>query len=693
MVIINMNGFTLSWFLLCNNDWLELYSDRKTQAYNLDHCFGEGSFHYIQREKSDICFGVGEKTGNIIQNNRRFLIDTIDSMGYDAEFSDPLYKHLPFYITRNKHNLFTGLLYDTYSCGYFDFGREIDNYHGDYRYYRNESEVLDYFVIAGENLKTVVRNSSWLTGKPAFLPKMSLGYLGSTMSYTDSDNAQELVAGFLEKCMHFDVLCDAFQLSSGYTSIGDKRHVFHWNRQKFPDITRLSDFYNSYQVSLCANVKPALLLSHPLYEKLKNRGMFIRNNEGEAEVAQFWDDYCSYLDFTNEITYDWWKTKIKETLLNVGITSIWNDNNEYEIWSKQAVCHGFGNEVALSKIRPVQAFLMIKASYEALIEYSPEHRPYLISRSGNQALKRYAQTWTGDNFTDFKTLRYNHKMGINLSIAGIYNFGHDVGGFSGQKPDRELFIRWIQHGIFMPRFAIHSWNDDNSVNEPWMFEDIVDVVSDLIKFRYSLIPYFYDLLYKSHELYQPIIQPVFYNYPEYDFEADEYMVGENLFIVNIFDRGMNGKVTLLPGSDGGWYQYSDGAYHIGGESLYVSCQLEATVPVFVKAGCVIPYVKEKMTFNNKNSTRTSYKIFLSPLKSEFTQEIFDDDGKTFDYQAGMFTKTAFHVKTYEENVVININIDGDMKKEEAIDLAVYDIRNRPVIIDCPIVVNLMKGIQ
>lgn len=78
----------------------------------------------------------------------------------------------------------------------------------------------------------------------------------------------------------------------------------------------------------------------------------------------------------------------------------------------------------------------------------------LVSRSGGPGLQRYVQTWTGDNRTHWETLRYNLRMGHGLSVSGVFNFGHDVGGFAGPKPDAELFVRWVEQGIFQARFSI-----------------------------------------------------------------------------------------------------------------------------------------------------------------------------------------------------------------------------------------------
>jgi alpha-glucosidase len=89
-----------------------------------------------------------------------------------ARTTDPLYKHIPFYLTwkRQKKTGF-GLFYDTVSDCTFDFGRELDNYHGHYRYFVADHGDLDYYFIAGATLTEVVGRYTWLTGRPAFTPK------------------------------------------------------------------------------------------------------------------------------------------------------------------------------------------------------------------------------------------------------------------------------------------------------------------------------------------------------------------------------------------------------------------------------------------------------------------------------------------------------------------------------------------
>ena len=192
------------------------------------------------------------------RSGRRFRLQNIDPMGYDARTSDPLYKHIPFYIARKpKTGAAVGLFYDTLSDCAFDFGCEHSNYHGPYRSFEAEHGDLDLYVIAGPKIADITRRFTWLTGRPAATPDWALGYSGSTMSYTDAPDAQGQMGKFLTSLAEHDIPCTSFHFSSGYTSIGDKRYVFHWNRDKFPDPKA---FVQSYAINLATtNLAPVMI--------------------------------------------------------------------------------------------------------------------------------------------------------------------------------------------------------------------------------------------------------------------------------------------------------------------------------------------------------------------------------------------------------------------------------------------------
>lgn len=621
---ISLRGFHCRWECLQGDMWRLAAEDRPTQAYNFGW-WDKAPYHYLRREADEMYFGLGERAGPANRAGQSYQMKNLDAMGYDARTTDPLYKHIPFYLTwKTTHRLPFGLFYDTLADCRFDMGRELDNYHGHYRYFRAEAGDLDFYFIAGDRPADITRRFTWLTGRPAMMPRWSLGYSGSTMSYTDAPDAQERMNEFLEKCREHDIICDSFHLSSGYTSIGDKRYVFNWNYDKFPDPKGFALHYRAHGVRLCANIKPCLLRDHPRFEEAAAEGLFIKDTDGSPALAQFWDETGAYLDFTNEKTRIWWKARVTESLLAVGIEATWNDNNEFELWNDRAVLAS--GERAYDS-RPLHTLLMIQASRQAQAEFAPGRRPFLISRAGAAGMQRYVQTWSGDNYTSWATLKYNIRMGTGLALSGVSNTGHDIGGFAGPAPDPELLLRWVQFGIFLPRFSIHSWNDDGSVNEPWMYPEITGTISSLIKLRARLIPHLYDLLWKSHRDFEPIIRPTFLDFPEDPTcaeENDEMMLGADLLVAAVVEPGRTERSVYLPAGTG-WYDFWRGTRHEGGTVVTVPAPLDDRTPLFARAGSAIALNLAEQHFDRPADQRG---FALFPGEGTFTATCFEDDGES-----------------------------------------------------------------
>ncbi|WP_147803647.1 glycoside hydrolase family 31 protein [Alkalicoccus halolimnae] len=660
--VVSKNNGLFSWYEYSRKtqEWTMLAKDRNTQAYNWDRKLGSGIQHYMERSPNEAFYGFGEKTGMLNKKGEKLQMRNLDAMGYDPLKTDPLYKHVPFFMVKNPDHVY-GMFYDNTSTCSFDMGKELDQYHGLFRSFQAEGGELDYYFIGGEALSDITKTFSWLTGKTFFGPKWSLGYSGSTMTYTDADNAQEQLQQFLDDCRRYDIPCDSFQLSSGYTSIGDKRYVFNWNKEKFPDPQKLVESFKEAGIRFSANIKPAMLIDHPKYQEAKEKELFLKNKEtNEEEIVQFWDEKGAYLDFTNPSTQQWWKSQVTEQLLSIGITSTWNDNNEFEAWHPSVIAHGFGNPLPLSLIRPVQPLLMMKASFEAQSEYHPGERPYVISRSGAPGMQRYAQTWTGDNYTSWESLKYNLRTGLGLSISGIYNIGHDVGGFAGQAPSRELFLRWIQQGIFHPRFTIHSWNEDKSVNVPWMYPDIIESVRFLMKERVRFIPYLYSLLYLASEKYEPLIKPTFFSFEndENTFkDTDSYMLGNDLLVYPVTEEGARSIKCYLPENDAGWYHFYTGEYYSPG-SYEEPAPLDQPI-LFAQAGSVIPRNEGKITFDKMEENRTLH-CFPAKKEQESTAVLFEDDGHSTSYKTESgHCKWKITMKSSDKEIQVTTGAEGE----------------------------------
>ncbi|MEP5152803.1 TIM-barrel domain-containing protein [Planktotalea sp.] len=620
----------LSWAAKINGAWTTFVEERPTGGTLLG-LKDNAHAHYLRRFEGEPVHGLGEKAGDLDRSGRRFEMRNLDALGYDAETTDPLYKHIPFSMTQTTSAGAWSIFYDNLSSCWFDLGNELDNYHLPYRSYRAEDGDLDYYVRWAPQMLELVKEHVKLTGGTAFPPRWTLGYSGSTMSYTDAPNAQEQLEGFLKDIESHAIPCDSFQLSSGYSSIGPKRYVFNWNTDKMPDVHGMSAKFKAADVHLIANIKPCLLHDHPQYETAAKAGLFVKDSEtGEPEQSTFWDDVGSHLDFTNPQTIDWWKNGVTTQLLEYGIGSTWNDNNEYEIWDRDAQCDGFGTPIDISLIRPLHSLLMIRASEEAQLAHAPSKRPYLICRSGSPGIQRHAQTWSGDNRTDWKTLRYNIRTGVGMSLSGLFNVGHDVGGFAGPRPEPELFVRWVQNGIFHPRFTIHSWNDDQTANEAWMYPEVTPHIRAAIELRYRFLPYLYTILWQAVQHNEPMLRPLFLDHPDDPHawaETDDFMLGRDVLVANVVDPDVTTRSIRLPDNATGWWDFETGQWIAPGTLVEKAVDLKS-IPIFIRAGAVLPMSSAAPRAKPSAEADRILALFPALEESSSSGAFYEDDGES-----------------------------------------------------------------
>ena len=496
--------------IAAENDRGLLYRDRSGLAYNFDGELGRGSVHFTDRFEGQRIYGLGDKGGPVDKSGRRFLLGATDSMGFRCAVSDPLYKQIPFFICRHEAGSY-GLYYDSYSKGSVDFGAEHDNYFEPFNAVRFDEENLVFYLILGTP-KEIVQRFTALCGAAAETPEWAFRYCGSTMEYTDAPDADARLRGFLAQCAENGVRPGGFYLSSDYTQIGDRRCVFHWNRDKIPSPEGLADYFEAQGVHLIPNVKPAFLTGHPLYEQIAEQGWFLHYADGEPARFPFWGGMASYLDFTNPGAYAFWKDCVRRELIDRGYRHIWNDNNEYDVQDEAVLADGFGRPIPAVLICPLFSCLMARASREACLEAGVE-TPFNVSRCAIAGTQRVASTWTGDNYTDFTELRGNHRQAMTMALSGFLFFGPDIGGFAGPQPGEELFLRWLQYGLFLPRFTLHSWKIGGASTMPWLYPALMPEVRRLFELREQLVPYLYAEAENAREERLPLIRPVFLEDP------------------------------------------------------------------------------------------------------------------------------------------------------------------------------------
>jgi alpha-glucosidase len=619
--------------------WQHWIGDRETGGFALTEK-GQRIRHFQHRPFTDRHFGLGDKTGPIDRTGRRFRMLQLDALGYDAEIGDPLYKHVP-YIAVQSAGVTGGLFYDSLAPMTFDLGAERSNYHGIYRYVEAEERGMDLWLIAGPDLASVTERFTMLTGRPALPPRWSFGFAFTTMHHADDANGQAVIEAFAERCRKEKIPISAIHFGSGYSSRGKRRYVFTWNKSKFPDPKALFTKLEALGFPTVANLKPVLIDDHVDYAEIKKSGGFIKDAKGEPVLEQFWDGMGSYLDFTNPSMIKWWQERLKKQVLDVGFTAGWNDNNEYEIGHDEASATGFGKAFPAIPARPLHALLMMRATFDATQNKSPDLRPFTITRAGPAGLQRYGETWTGDNFTSWHTLKWNMRNALSLALSGQSKVGHDIGGFTGPRPDPELLCRFVEMMALHPRAVMNSWKPDvasdwQAATVPWLYPEVLPQIRTALNLRTTFLPLMYSLAHEATRTGAAIIRPLCYEFPD-DAESykdcDAMMLGPDVLFSPVVEQGATTKTQYLPAGPAGWVEFYTGKLYQAGAAVEVKAEL-GKPPIFIRAGAAL--VLASATPDIKPHDAPARRLYLAVVgnKGEGRGQHFEDDGLSWAYQKG-----------------------------------------------------------
>ena len=639
-----------------------LHADIVDLAYMEDS--NHRRIHTSEISPEDCFYGFGEKSGSFNKAQKFMSMSPKDAMGYNPRETDSLYKHIPFYIKLNRGTRkAVGYFYhNTCECD-FDMGREKSNYWKPHSRYRTDGGDIDLFLIAGPSVRQVVERYTDLTGKSAMLPRYALGYLGSSMYYPELDNdCDDAILDFIDTTREEKIPVDGFQLSSGYCTVetdkGIKRCVFTWNKKRFKDPREFFAQMEKRGVTVSPNVKPGILLIHPRLDEMKAKGMFIKaSGSDEPGIGTWWGGKGVFADFTNPSTRTYWKEMLKENVLEYGTSSVWNDNCEYDsLVDKDCRCDFEGKGGTIGQLKSVMSNIMCHITDEAIHETFTNTRPYIVCRSGHCGIQRYAQTWAGDNLTCWDSLKYNIATILGMSLSGVANQGCDIGGFYGPSPEAELMVRWIQNGIFQPRFSIHSTNTDNTVTEPWMYGDCTDYIREAIGLRYQLSPYLYSLMERAHETGLPIMEPMCSAFQKdvkcYE-EGVDFMLGDSLLVANVVEKGAVSRKVYLPEGETFYDFYTRSAYE-GGRTVELPVDL-GSIPLFVRSGAIIPMAEDRL--DNLKTQQAEHIRILCAADRDGRFELYEDDGISMDYEKGGCLKTSITM-TAGERTVLDFHQEG-----------------------------------
>src|SRR5215218_2132248 len=579
-------------------------------------------------------YGLGDKTGPFNRRGASYVHWNTDAWGFDRG-TDPIYKSIPFTIASGGPGGAYGLFLDNSWRSSFDFGHRDENLLA----VSADNGPIDYYLIAGPTVPDVVRRYTDLTGKAPLPPRWALGFQQSRYSYMTDAELREVAARLRSNRIPTDVLW----LDIDYQ---DRNRPFTVDKKAFPNLRGLAGDMRRQGFQLVTitdlHVAHAPNEGYAAFDSGLAGDHFLKKPDGSLYVAPVWPGPSVFPDFTRQASREWWGNLFKD-FVDDGIGGFWNDMNEPAIFETPTKtmpldtvhrfdANGFAPRTAShAEAHNIYGMENSRATYEGLLKLRPNVRPFVMTRATFAGGQRYAVTWTGDNNATWDHLKLMVHQLLNLGLSGHSWAGADIGGFTG-GPSPELLTRWHQIGAFTPVFRNHSAKNTPRV-EPWRDgSEHLAIRRSYIEERYRLLPYFYAVAEQNARTGDPVMRPVFYDYPELmNAPCDHSMaftVGRDLLIApSPKPESTHSYDACMPGP--GWFDYWTGLEVEGETKPDVPFEVVKEVPaldrlpIFVRAGAIIP--KQAVTQSTSETPQGPLELHVYP-GPDCRGEIYWDDG-------------------------------------------------------------------
>lgn len=601
-------------------------------------------------------FGLGDKTCALDLRGERLENWNTDAFAYHDKL-DPLYRTIPFYYGLNEGRAY-GIFMDNTYRSFFDFAKTED----DQVNFSATGGEMNYYFIYGPDLQEVAQQYTDLTGRPELPPMWAFGFHQCRWSYFPDSRVKEVTTEFRRR----QIPCDAIYLDIDYM---DGYRCFTWNHTHFPAPTQLISDLKEQGFQTVVMIDPGIKEDpdYFVYQQGIEQGLFCKRTDGELMRGPVWPPECVFPDFTNPKVRTWWEGLYQELYVTNGVSGFWNDMNEPAVFKVNRktfpdnVLHDYDGDLTdHSKAHNIYGLQMSRATYQGLKKLQPEKRPIVITRATFSGGQRFACAWTGDNVASWEHLRLANLQCQRMSISGFSHIGTDVGGFV-DRPEPELFVRWLQLGVFHPLYRVHSMGNnvdgaaeanadevikamkiDRMDQEPWSFGDLfTPLAKAAIELRYQLLPYLYTAFRRYTLDGTPVLQSLTF-FDQQDEKTygreQEFMFGKDVLVCPALESVEDAPTTAIYLPKGNWYYYWNNAFYTGQQEVEITSIIDE-IPFFIQAGAVLPHYPIMQYTGERSVDILTLKTYYN--KGYYQSELYEDAGEGYAYQ-----NEDFSLKTY-----------------------------------------------
>ena len=577
-----------------------------------------------------------------------------------------------------------GLYWENYSPTQFD-----DDANG-MSFTSESGEGIDYYFMYGGSADGVIAQMRHLTGDVPMFPLWTFGYWQSKERYKSAAETEGIVDKYRELQVPLDGIIQDWQ----YWGSNYLWNAMDFLAEDFSNGKRMIDNVHRkhahFMISIWASFGPHT----KAFRQLDAKGLLLPiETWPQSGISHVWPplmDYPAgvkvYDAFSPEARDIYWNNL--KTLFDYGTDAWWMDSTDPDFFNPKESDYEHkvygGTWRSLRNAFPLET---VRGVYEKQRKESSKKRVFIMTRSSFAGQQHYGSNmWSGDVASSWDMLRKQVPAGLSFSLTGNPNFNTDIGGFfcgsyntmgGGSAPRnpqfQELYVRWMQYGLFCPVFRSHG---ADAPREIWQFgkkgEPVYDAIEKMIRLRYRLIPYLYSTAWQVTSANDSYLRPLFSDFSGdrrvWDM-TDEFMFGRSILAAPIVDpqyteekiiredamTGWDRKdasgsgpqksinwnesktiVKYLPkGAD--WYDYWTGRLYKGGNSVSIETALDR-VPMFVRAGSILPLGPEVQYVGEKSWDNLEIRIYPG---ADGTFTLYEDEGDSYNYESGQYATIPF----------------------------------------------------
>ena len=620
--------------------------------------------------KDEKLFGGGARALGMNRRGNRLRLYNRAHYGYETH-AELMNFCIPMVLSSNLY----AVHFDNPAIGYLD----LDSNKNNTLEYETISGRKTYQVIVGDNWDELVSNYTDLTGKQPLPARWVFGNFASRFGYRSQESVEGTIRKFEESKIPVDaIILDLYWF--GKTIKGTMGNL-EWDKDNFPNPEKMISDLNKKNIKTVLITEPFILTTSSKWNEAVAKDVLVKDKSGKACTWDFYFGNTSLVDVFKPQGKDWF-WKVYKGLINQGVGGIWGDLGEPEVFPSKAITAGGKAD----EVHNIYGHNWAKMIYEGYQKDFPNQRPFILMRAGYSGSQRYGMIpWSGDVSRSWGGLQSQMEIAMQMGMQGMAYMHSDLGGFAGDYYDNELYLRWLQYGVFNPVFRPHAQED---VASEIARKDIVtrEKARKAVELRYQLLPYNYTLAFENSVTGKPFMRPLFFEEPTNENllnEKESYLWGNDFLIKPITKAGVTSTEVYFPKSSN-WFDFYSNKKYTAGTTQTVAVT-ETEIPTFVRGGSFIPMIKSIQNTSQYSLENFDLHFYFDENVTTSSGKLYNDDGTTPNaFEKGLYEKLNFTSSNNGKTLTIKLSTEIGQKfvsTDKNVMLKIHNIRAKKIFIN------------